>query len=192
MAEIYVCKKISKFKLENYKTVGVFYFAGPVLRHCDFSRIKGEEDVLRYFREKSPETIKHQAEFVIPGINPWKMLSTEYIKKVVRRCIEDESTREVTTVSSLIRYNSKSEGYQRFEEFAGEGDIVIDDIPLDFLYNLIIPITHFTMERWDYLYRSIKGNTNQVIERYMRRRWIEENGLTLLEPLSVVERGKYE
>ena len=186
MASIYVCKKISQWKLENYRTVGVFYFPGPVLRHCDFSMIKGEEDILRYFREKSPETIKYQAEFVIPGINPWKTLSPEFIKKVLKRYIEDESTKEAMTVSALIRYNSRSEGYQRFEEFVGEGDIIVDDIPLDFLYNLIIPSTHFSIEQWDYL--SIKGN--KIIEKYMRRRWIEENGLTLLEPLS--EGGKEE
>lgn len=184
MAAIYVCKKKSQWKLENCRTVGVFYFVGPVLRHCDFSRIQGEEDVLRYFREKSPETIKYQAEFPIPEVNPWKIPSAEFVKKALwRECIGNK----LTCGSALLRYNSKSEGYQRFEEFAGEGDIVVDDVPLDFLYSLVIPPIHFTPEEWKHFFDPGR-NPVHIISKYMRKRWVEENGLNILEPLSEGEK----
>ena len=168
MAVVYLCRKISQLSINCSKLVMVFYFEGPELKHCDYNRINGEEDILKYFKEKKQETIIHQAEITVKA-NPFK----KYTRKAILNSLKNSS-------SALIRCNTEWQKIEKYTEYKKD---IIESIPDILLFQSIIPPKHFSNDQWfDILYNK-KKNKMLILEKYMRRRWVEEYGLTIIEPL---------
>lgn len=146
----------------------VFYIEGPILRYCDFSKINSDNDIYKYFEEKTSKTLILQGLVAFPAnMNGNKKVNTN-------RLISELSKGHKGCL--ILRSNSKSE--LEFQEWESLGDELYNvDIPNKILLDMISPAYIFDwkkmIENRDSFPTAVRAN----YINYMRRLWILKYGL---------------
>ena len=150
------------------KTYIVFYVEGPILRYCDFSKINSDNDIYKYFEEKTSKTLILQGLVAFPAyMNGNKKVNTN-------KLISELSKRHKGC--SILRSNSKSElEYQEWESLGNE--LYNVNIPDKILLNMISPACMFNWKKVIGIRDSIPGAVRINYINYMRRLWILKRGL---------------
>lgn len=150
------------------KTYIVFYVEGPILRYCDFSKINSDNDIYKYFEEKTSKTLILQGLVAFPAnMNGNKKVNTN-------RLISELSKGHKGC--SILRSNSKSE--LEYQEWESLGDELYNvNIPDKILLNMISPAYMFDWKKMIENIDSFPGAVQTSYINYMRRLWILKHGL---------------